>query len=137
MRRKRDLSFSNVTWIVWWLFVILEWYSLIIYSYNFLNTINQTGHIVGDNDRHLPMEPEVVNAIPCASCLPLSVCVCLNEGGLREGGGKTPDNRQVWSLRINITERFSQRFLVGFFFLTEGNKGKGGQRCKKVFVLKC
>lgn len=32
------------------------------------------------------MEPEVISFVSCASCLSLSVCVCVNEGGLREGG---------------------------------------------------
>lgn len=80
---------------MWRLFVTPEWYSLITYSYNFLNTINQTGNVVGDNDRHLPMEPEAISVVPRASCLFLNVRVRVNEGGLREGGGKTPDNRQV------------------------------------------
>lgn len=51
--------------------------------------------MVGDNDRHLQMEPEVTSVVPCASCLSLSVHVCVNEGGLSEGEGKTPDDRQV------------------------------------------
>lgn len=57
--------------------------------------MNQAGDMVDDNDRHLLMEPEVISVVPCASCLSLSVCVCVNEGGLRESEGKIPGSREV------------------------------------------
>lgn len=47
------------------LFVTLEQYFLITYSYDFLNTTNQTENMVGGNDRHLLMQAEVMCCTVC------------------------------------------------------------------------
>lgn len=46
--------------------------------------------MVGDNGRHLLMEPEVISVVSCASCISLSMHVRVNEGGLRGGWRKDP-----------------------------------------------
>lgn len=37
-----------------------------------LNTINHSGKLAGDNDRHLLMEPEVIRVYHVCSCLSFS-----------------------------------------------------------------